>query len=178
MIQECIMEFSDSKYRNLLLLANSEIHILIDDVKTAIDILKNVDIQDQCYEVAKMKLAKIYLLQLKQSRAYTMQYEDIVDKNPSQKNMQMLASAYSTIQEYEKAIETYQKIEQEYELSENIAESIGRCYIKMFNFTKAEHYLREKIQVYRDHLGLRVELGFLLIKLKKYSEVKQLFADD
>lgn len=55
------MDYSDSSYRNLLILANCEISILNNDVKTAIDILKNVEPFDSCYEIAKVKLSNIYL---------------------------------------------------------------------------------------------------------------------
>lgn len=36
------MEFIDSPNRNLLVLANCEINLLNNDIKTAIDILKNI----------------------------------------------------------------------------------------------------------------------------------------
>ena len=64
-IHECIVDFVDSPHRNLLVLANCEINILNNDVKTAIDILKNVPAEDPCYEVAKIKLGDIYLNKLK-----------------------------------------------------------------------------------------------------------------
>lgn len=102
------MDYSDSGCRNLLLLASCEINILCNDVKTAIDILKNVDSSDTCFEIAKIKLASIYLNQLKQPRAYTRCFEEIVDHSRSKKNLLLLAKAYSNIQEFENSLEIYQ----------------------------------------------------------------------
>ncbi len=64
LIQECMMNYSDSKYRNLIILANSQINILNKDIKTAIEILKNVEEEDSCYETARIQLANIYLNKL------------------------------------------------------------------------------------------------------------------
>lgn len=101
------MEFIDSPHRNLLVLANCEIHLLNNDVKTAMDILKNVGPDDQCYEIAKIKLADIYLNKLKQPRAYTQCYLEILERALNRKNLQMLGDAYFDIQEYDEAVKQY-----------------------------------------------------------------------
>ena len=81
------MNFIDSKHRNLLILANCEVNLQNKDVKTAIEILKNVEENDSCYKTCRLKLADIYLNKLKQSRSYIQCFMDIVEKNPNKINL-------------------------------------------------------------------------------------------
>jgi len=91
------MNYADSEFKNIIILANCEINILSNDIKTAIDILKNVEPNDTCFEIAQMKLADIYLNHLKQPRAYTYCFTEIVSKSRNYKNLNMLAKAFFNI---------------------------------------------------------------------------------
>lgn len=175
LIQQIIMTHCDTKYNNLIILANSEINLLNNDVKTAIEILKNVEQQEESYEIAKIKLADIYLTKLKQPRAYAKCYIDIVEKVRSRKNLEMLGDALYNIQEFEESQSIYLDIEEEFGGDRYLCLKIGECYTKMHYFLKARNYFENCLGVFEENFEIKLEYGRLLRKLKDYSKIKKLF---
>ena len=175
LIQDIIMNYCDSNYNNLIILANCEINLLNNDVKTAIEILKNVEKDQESYEIAKIKLGDIYLVRLKQPRAYAKCYIDIVEKTRSQKNLEMLGDALFNIQEFEEAQNIYLDLEEEFGNNKYLCKKIGECFSKMHNFVRAKNYFENCLVKFEDNFEIKLEYSKLLKKIKDYSKIKKLF---
>ncbi len=175
LIQETIIENADGKHKDLLILANCEINILNNDIKTAVEILKNVEVQDSSYEIAKIKLSKIYLNILKQPRAFTQCYLDIAEKSPNKKNLLLLGNAFQEIQEYDQAQKIFMRIEQKYGKEKDLSLKIAKCYKKLNNFLRALEYLEYSLEQFEDNFELKLELCEVLLKMDEYEIIGNYF---
>lgn len=62
LLQEVIGAYAGGRYSILIALASSEIALSGNDVKTALDVLRNVESEDPYYPAARARLAEVYLV--------------------------------------------------------------------------------------------------------------------
>lgn len=172
-VMNLIVNHGASKYSQLIVIINSEIKLLQGDTKTAIGILQNVEPSAPAYVPAKMKLADIYLNQLKISRAYVQCYADIYKSLGDKQSQYNYATALEKVQNYDRALIIYRDIEKDRD-SEEIALRIGNCLTKMYNFIEAVSHYEKKCEKFNKSLSLVTSLCGLYEKFGKISKIEQL----
>lgn len=108
-MESAIMEFAGTEDEPVILLGNADIALFSNDLKKAIDILKNVEPNAKGYMEARKKLADIYLNHMKQRRQYAKCYQDLAETFPTFENLKLLGDAMMKIQEPQDAIEAYNR---------------------------------------------------------------------
>lgn len=172
-IMDLIVNYGTTKHAQLIIIANSEIKLLQGDTKTAIGVLQNVDASTPAYVPAKMKLADIYLNQLKLSRAYVQCYAEIYKALGDKQSHYSYAMALEKVQNYDNALVIYREIEKEKD-SEEIALRIGNCLTKMHNFVEALVHYEKKLEKFNKSLSLLTSLCNLYEKFGKTTRIEQL----
>jgi tetratricopeptide repeat protein 21B len=100
---DAIMEFSGTEEEATIFLGNADLHILQNDLKKALSILKAVEPTNKGYMAARKKLAEIYLNNLCQRRQYAKCFYDLCVAFPTFENYMAYGDALMTIQEPEEA---------------------------------------------------------------------------
>lgn len=185
-ITELIINHGASEYSDLIIIANSEIKLLQNDVKNAIGILQNVDPNSLTFTAARTKLADIYLNQLKIPRSYVQCYYEIYKKSENESNRLNYANALRTVQNYEEALVIYKEIEKESD-SEQLSLYIGECLTESYNFVNALQFYEDKHSKYPKSLPLLIQLCGLheklgstdkIFNLIKFEELKKMENED
>lgn len=171
LIQNAISEYAGTFFGIFVILANSDISLINKDLKTAIDILKNVDTFDQGFVISRRKLAEIYLTNLKQKRSYILSLNEIEQRFPSFENQKALADAYFSIAEFEDAQKVFEKLSKQYPENESIALKVGECYMQTHNFIRAKNYFTNLVNSYPQSLSFKVFLGELLLKTHQFLDI-------
>ena len=172
-IMNLVVNHGTSNFSGLIIIANCDIKLLQGDTKTAIGILQNVDPSTPAYVPAKIKLADIYLNQLKLSRAYVQCYADIYKTQGDKQSHYNYAMALERIQNYDQALIIYKEIEKERD-SEDIALRIGNCLTRMYNFIEALKHYERKCEKFDKSLALLTSLCSLYEKFGQASKIEEL----
>ena len=173
LINSAIGEFAGTPSAIFVVLANSDIASINKDLKTAIEILKNVDTYDQGFVISRKKLAEIYLNQLKQKRSFILSLQEISDRFPGIENQLVLANGYFSIAEFEDAQKIYESLGRKNPENEEIALRIGECLVQTHNFVKARNYFVDLINSSPDCLSYKIFLCELLRNTLKPNEISK-----
>ena len=171
-IQKLIIEHCSGNYTDLIVLANSEVKLLQGDVKNAVGILQNVDKNSPAFSAARVKLADIYLYQLKLPRAYVQCFYEIYKNADNEGTRLGYANALKETQDFEKALHLYKELEREAD-SEQLALSMGECLTQSYDFPAAIDFYEAKQQKFSKSLSLLTQLCLLYEKLGSMEKILQ-----
>ncbi|KRT82678.1 Anaphase-promoting complex subunit 3 protein [Oryctes borbonicus] len=164
-------EFQGTTEEAKITLMNADHLIQNKDSQTAIDILSRIKPNDAYYLQAKTKLAKIYLKQRKDRRAYLKCYEEMIANMPGSDSFVLLGDAYMNILELDKALEAYEEALKLQPTDPFLTKKMGEALVTTHNFQRAVAYYKDTIKL-TDNPELKLELADLYVKLKQLDNAE------
>ncbi|KAK9754892.1 Tetratricopeptide repeat [Popillia japonica] len=164
-------QFKGTSEEAKITLMNADHSIQNKDSQTAIDMLSKIQPDHPYYLQAKAKLAKIFLKQRKDKRAYLKCYLEMVENVPGSDSFVLLGDAYMNIMEQEKALDAYEKALKLHPTDPFLTKKMGEALVNTHNFQRAITYYKDTIKL-TDDPELKLELANLYIKLKQLENAE------
>ncbi|XP_061402484.1 tetratricopeptide repeat protein 21B-like [Musca vetustissima] len=169
LLQFAMEEFNNTTEEGRLVIAHAEFMLQNANVDKAIELLSAIQPGQSYFIQAKTHLANIHLHNRKDRVAFARCFKQLVESCPEAQSYLILGQAYMSIQEPVLAINAYQRA---YELNpqdSNLANKLGRAYIKSHQYAKAISFYQHVIKT---HHNLSLDLAELFLKLKKYEDAR------
>ncbi|PAV84205.1 hypothetical protein WR25_06129 isoform F [Diploscapter pachys] len=158
------------KERNINLLLQKEatdVHRIAVQLELidALQMMKNTIQPNQPnFQMARMKMAEIYLEHKKDKRMFTQCYRELLKSAQTASVYALLGDAYMNVQEPEKAIEMYEMALKMQNKDPKLTEKIGEAYVQCHLYTKAVNFYEATMNSTKDK-RMRLKLAELLLKL-------------
>ncbi|XP_006153641.1 tetratricopeptide repeat protein 21B isoform X1 [Tupaia chinensis] len=171
-LQDAIHEFSGTSEELRVTIANADLALAQGDTERALNMLRNVTVEQPYYIEAKEKMADIYLKHRKEKMLYITCYREIAERIPNPRSFLLLGDAYMNIQEPEEAIVAYEQALNQNPKDGTLASKIGKALVKTHNYSKAINYYEAALKGGQQNY-LCYDLAELLIKLKWYDKAEK-----
>ncbi|ETN71451.1 tetratricopeptide repeat protein [Necator americanus] len=163
-MDEAIKEWKGKPEEEQLFLMNAQLHVAKGDVDGALAILNTVEPGQPNYHSARVKMAEIYLEEKHDRVMFTMCYRELLQTAPTSATYALLGDAYMSVQEPEKAIESYETALKMSNKDMALTEKIGEAYVLCHLYSKAVNFYESVMNSTKDK-RMRLKLADLLHKL-------------
>ncbi|XP_078037183.1 tetratricopeptide repeat protein 21B isoform X2 [Augochlora pura] len=171
-VQEANLRLGHTIEEGRILIGNAELLLEMGELDEAIECLSKVTPDQPYYLQAHTRLAEINLKYKKDRLAFAMCFRELVEHCPGPKTYSMLGDAYISIQEPERAIESYEKALQQNSINKlQIASKLGKALVKTHQYTKAINYYWDVIKQ-ENFKGLKLDLAKLFVTMKQYDKAE------
>nr|XP_033333087.1 tetratricopeptide repeat protein 21B-like [Megalopta genalis] len=171
-IQEANLRLGHTIEEGRILIGNAELLLEMGELDEAIECLSKVTPDQPYYLQAHTRLAEINLKHKKDRLAFAMCFRELVEHCPGPKTYSMLGDAYISIQEPERAIESYEQALQQNSINKlHIASKLGKALVKTHQYTKAINYYWDVIKQ-ENFKGLKLDLAKLFVTMKQYDKAE------
>lgn len=141
-----------------------------DNADAAIRILQRIGKDDRNYMRAMSVMANIHLHHRHDKESFSRVYEQLIENTPkSVKSYIFMGDAYLSIQEPEKAIESYKKALQIDAENIEALSKIGKSLFTTHSYEECITYFKNAIAIRGSDTSLRYDLAHIYMKLKRFS---------
>uniref|UniRef100_A0A1I8EC19 TPR_REGION domain-containing protein n=1 Tax=Wuchereria bancrofti TaxID=6293 RepID=A0A1I8EC19_WUCBA len=171
-MREARKRWTDKTEQQQFVLMEANLKLQRKDINGALEKLSSVPTTDANYQIARIKMAEIYLNEKKDKRKFAMCFKEIAQNNPSPMAYVLLGDAYMSIQEPAQAIEVYETALKINPKDDALAEKIGQAYVQCHFYTKAINYYEAALKSGRKPV-MRMRLAELLFQLEYYEKCEK-----
>ncbi|KAI6240106.1 Tetratricopeptide repeat protein 21B [Aphelenchoides fujianensis] len=159
-----------------LVLMNAQLRLQRGDIDGAIKVLDNVQPDQLNYQMARVRMAQIYLEHKHDRIRFAQCYKDILDKNATPQAYVMLGDAYMSIQEATNAIDAYETAMRRNPKDFELAVKIGNAYVKCHLYNKAINFYEAAMNSSKQPL-LRLRFAEQLLRLGNFEKCERVLRD-
>uniref|UniRef100_A0A0N4UKG1 Probable UDP-N-acetylglucosamine--peptide N-acetylglucosaminyltransferase SPINDLY n=1 Tax=Dracunculus medinensis TaxID=318479 RepID=A0A0N4UKG1_DRAME len=171
-MEEATSRWSGKAEEQQLMLMDADLKLMRNDIDGALKVLSSVSPTQSNYQIARIKMAQIYLEEKKDKRQFAICYKQIIERNPSPAAYILLGNAYMSIQEPAKAIEVYETALKNNPKNDELAEKIGQAYVQCHLYNRAVNYYEAALK--SGHKSrIRQRLAELLVQLGNYERCEK-----
>ncbi|XP_054015603.1 tetratricopeptide repeat protein 21B-like [Hylaeus anthracinus] len=171
-VQEAKIKFGNTIEEGRILIGHAELLLETGELDEAIKCLSKVTPDQPYYLQAHTRLAEINLKHKKDRHAFAMCFRELVEHCPDPKTYSMLGDAYMSIQEPERAIESYEQALKRNPTNKlHIASKLGKALVKTHQYTKAINYYWDAMKQ-ENFKGLKLDLAKLFMTMKQYDKAE------
>lgn len=124
-------------------------------------------------------MADIYLHRLQDEALYVQSYKEIVNQQPSVRNLSLLGDAYLALHKVDQAVIAYEEALKLEPRNSRLASKIGAALVLTHQYTKALNYYKDALRNNDSsgHPSLQVEYASLLIRLDQMDKAEKVIND-
>ncbi|TNN17382.1 Tetratricopeptide repeat protein, partial [Schistosoma japonicum] len=171
-LQDAYLTFAGTVEVARVTIAMANLALSQNDYETALNTLRQIELDHPYYITARQHMADIYLHHRKKKKLYIACYRELTENLGTNETYLLLGEAYMTIQEPEHAIEIYESILRKNPNDLRLASKIGHALVKIHHYAKAVSYYETAVKTGQN--GLRLDLADLLINIKQFKKAKRL----
>jgi len=145
-MQDAIEEFQGTTEEGCVTIANASVALHRGDTKLALEFLQSTGPSQTYYQQALCKMADIHLNQHKDCLAFAECFREMVENSPGPQSFMMLADAYMSIQERDRAVEAYEQALKCNLCDAALACKMGRALVRTHQYGKAINYYKEAVK--------------------------------
>ncbi|KAI6188453.1 Tetratricopeptide repeat protein 21B [Aphelenchoides besseyi] len=176
MMNSAIAMYHGKAEEHQLVLMNAQLRLQRGDVDGAIKVLENVQPDQLNYQMARVRMAQIYLEYKHDRIRFAQCYKDILDKNATPQAYVMLGDAYMSIQEATNAIDAYETAMRRNPKDFELAVKIGNAYVKCHLYNKAINFYESAMNSSKQPL-LRLRFAEQLLRLGNFEKCERVLRD-